>query len=142
MVFSAENMGVRMVGTDVHALGHSDLNGFLFAPVGEESGGMTLTVLSTLARLEIDPWREAGRLATLPTAVAVDDLARVIATTPASHWSLPDAAIIAERLVALLPSRDGESVTSTPSVPDERRRSMGWSIAMLLAAAVLAATFI
>jgi hypothetical protein len=129
-----------MVDTDVYALGHSDLNGFLFAVVGEDSGGMTLTVLSALARLETDPWQEAGRLATLPTAVAVSDLARVIATTLASPWSFPDAAIIAERLIALLPSRDGGFVTPAPSVPAERRRSIAWVIAMMVAAAVLAAT--
>jgi hypothetical protein len=129
-----------MAGTDVYALRHSDLNAFLFAAVGEESGGMTVTVLSTLARLGTDPWQEAGRLATLPPAVAINDLARVLATTPAGPWSLPDAAIIAERLIALLPSRDGGFVAPTPSVPAERRRSTPWVIAMMLAAAVLAAT--
>jgi hypothetical protein len=62
-----------MAGTDVYELGHSDLNAFLYAAVGREASGMTLTVLSTLARVEIDPWQEAGRLADLPAAVAWQD---------------------------------------------------------------------
>jgi hypothetical protein len=137
---SAENLEASMAGTDVYALGHSDLNAFLFAAVGKESGGMMLTVLSTLARVEMDPWQEAGRLANLPTAVAIDTLARLIASTPASHWSLPDAAVIAKRLVALLPSRDSGAATPTPSVPAERSRSTIWIIAVMLVAALLAAT--
>ena len=38
----------------------SQFNDFLFAPMGNEKNGMLLTVLSALARLDVDPWREAG----------------------------------------------------------------------------------
>jgi hypothetical protein len=41
----------------------SDFDAFLFAPVGEERNGMLLSVLSALARLDVDPWQEAARLA-------------------------------------------------------------------------------
>jgi hypothetical protein len=44
-----------MTSIDAYALQHSDLNGFLFAAVGNEANGMTLSVLSALARLEMDP---------------------------------------------------------------------------------------
>ena len=44
-----------------YALGHSEYNAFLFAAVGEEKVG-TLTVLTALTRLGIDPWQEAARL--------------------------------------------------------------------------------
>ncbi len=73
---------------------------------------MVLSVLSALARLGMDPWQEAGRLATLPRSAAVEGLARIIAGMPASRWSLPDATSIAARLVALLPARGGDPSAS------------------------------
>ena len=93
-----------MADTNVFSLQYSSLNGFLFADVGVEPNGMTLSVLSTLARRGMDPWQEAERLAKLPRTDAVDGLAQIIATTPTSRWSLLDAKAIASRLVALLPA--------------------------------------
>jgi hypothetical protein len=90
---------------DVTALQRSDLNNFLFADVGTEANGMTLSVVSVFARLGSDPWREAGRLADLPKLEATDSLARTIADMPTSLWELPDAAVIAARLTGLLPVR-------------------------------------
>ena len=90
--------------TNVFSLQYSSLNGFLFADVGVEANGMTLSVLSVLARRGMDPWQEAERLAKLPRTDAVDGLAQIIAAPPASRWSLLDARAIASRLVALLPA--------------------------------------
>ena len=144
--------------TDAYALQHSDLNGFLFADVGVEASGMALSVLSALARLGMDPWQEAGRLATLPRSAAVDGLARIIADMPASHWSLPDATSIAARLVTLLPSRGGGSsagpairrakaatlaarlmppANSRPPARPASRMSGQWAIVLVLLGAVL-----
>jgi hypothetical protein len=98
---------------DVTALQRSDLNEFLFADVGTEANGMTLSVASVFARQGNDPWREAGRLAELPKADAIDHLARMIAGMPRSLWGLPDAGVIAVRLTRLLPvrpARGGHSV--------------------------------
>lgn len=103
-----------MSNTDAYALQRSDLNGFLFADVGVEASGMTLSVLSTLARVGVDPWQEAGRLAKLPRTAAIEGLARIIAAMPASLWSLADATPIAARLVALLPTRGSVSVIPSP----------------------------
>lgn len=95
------------------ALQHSDLDAFLFAEVGTERNGMTLTVVSTISRLGEDPWSEARRLSTLPRAAAVDYLTGIIARMPASPWALADATAIATRLVSLLP-KPGSS-TAKPS---------------------------
>jgi hypothetical protein len=96
----------------VFALGQSDLNGFLFASIGVEGSGMPLSVISALARLGLDPWKEAGRLAGLPPAVATDGLACLIAAMPASLWPMSVATPIAARLVALLPGHGaGHDVT-------------------------------
>jgi hypothetical protein len=91
--------------SDVTALQRSDLNEFLFADVGTERSGMMLSVVSLFARQGSDPWREADRLAELPKAVAADSLARSIAEMPQGRWNLPDAAVIAARLIGLLPKR-------------------------------------
>jgi hypothetical protein len=90
---------------DATALVQSNLNEFLFADVGTEARGMTLSVISVLARQGLDPWREAGRLADLPKADATNSLARTIAGMPQSLWNLPDATVIASRLIGTLPRR-------------------------------------
>src|ERR1700693_2122438 len=61
---------------------HSDLNDFLFASVGEEQNGVTLSVVSGLTRLGLDPWEEAARLTPLPKARAAEALATLIARLP------------------------------------------------------------
>lgn len=108
-----------MAHADAFSLQNSELNRFLFADVGIERNGSSLTVLSLLARLNRDPWREAGRLAKLPEAEASDSLARIIATMPASMWRLPEAAVIATRLVDLLPRH-----TAIPPILQAPRRKL------------------
>jgi hypothetical protein len=84
---------------------HSDFNGFLFAPIGDEEGGAPLSVLSALTRLDIDPWAEGARLAKLPKDAAVLALGALIARFPADRRrSVSDIDEIAARLVALLPN--------------------------------------
>jgi hypothetical protein len=82
--------------------GH-EFDSFLFAPIGEEKNGMLLSVLSALARKDIDPWREAARLSRLPRAAATDSLCAMIAALPADVAHPADPRSIAERLIALLP---------------------------------------
>jgi hypothetical protein len=84
---------------------HSDLNDFLFASVGDEENGMTLSVVSALTRLGIDPWEEAARLAVLPRALAIEALAPRIALVPIGRTQLSGNFAIAQRLVELLPAR-------------------------------------
>jgi hypothetical protein len=81
----------------------SEFNPFLFAPVGEDMNGMVLSVLSALARLNIDPWQEAAKLAGLSRDAATKRLASVIATLPDGSSTHLDSGTIAARLIALLP---------------------------------------
>ena len=87
---------------------------FLFASVGDEENGMPLTVLSALARLGVDPWDEAGRLAALPRTAATEALAEMIATLPAVGAQRSRASDIAALLVQLLPTADTPA-SSTPA---------------------------
>ena len=72
-----------------YSLVHSEFNGFLFALVGQEKSGMQLTVLSALARLGFDPWREAARLSELTKEAATSALAAVISELPEGNWKSP-----------------------------------------------------
>src|SRR5436305_2548591 len=90
------------------ALGHSPYNAFLFAAVGEEQIGMPLTVLSALARLGFDPWKEAARLSALPRETAARAFAVTIAMLPEGNWTASESETIATRLVSWLPRQGTE----------------------------------
>ncbi|GEO37395.1 hypothetical protein GGE65_005192 [Skermanella aerolata] len=84
-------------------LHHSDLQEFLSAPVWDEKSGTPLSILSAMARLGMDPWGEAARLAEMPRAGAAAALAAILARLPRSEPELPDYFRISERLVQFLP---------------------------------------
>ena len=92
---------------DVFAMQSSRLNAFLHAAVGVELNGSSLTILSMLARLGLDPWQEAARLAALPRAAATAKLAQDIGQMPMRHDGHDAAQVVAARLVRLLPDSFG-----------------------------------
>jgi len=94
-----------MVLRPEYALGHSEFNDFLFAFVGVEKNGIQLTVLSALARLDLDPWGEATRLSTLTREAATSALAAAICALPEGQWNAQDSRSIASRLVGHLPNQ-------------------------------------
>jgi hypothetical protein len=72
-----------------------EFDDFLFAPIGEDRNDMPLSVVSALARLDIDPWQEADKLARLPRETATQRLASLIAALPEG----PSAHLAPERLL-------------------------------------------
>ena len=76
---------------------------FLFAGIWYEHGGMRLSVLSALARMDFDPWEEAARLATLPTPEAERTLVSTLNLLPGHPQRSAETETLAARLVALLP---------------------------------------
>ena len=89
-----------------------EFDDFLFAPIGAEKNGMLLSVLSALARLDIDPWQEAAKLAGLPGETATHRLASLIAELPDEPSPHPDPVTIAARLIALLPRPTNPNIAS------------------------------
>ena len=83
---------------------------FLFALVCEDTNGMRLSVISALARMNVDPWEEATRLAAMPKEIAEKTLLSILDLVSGRSWKSPEAAAIAARLVRLLP-QPGEVVT-------------------------------
>jgi hypothetical protein len=121
---------------------HSEFNEFLFAPVGEDENGTELTVLSALARLDIDPWAEAARLSALPRETAGRALAAAIAVLPEGHWTGSDASAIAARLVNRLPSR-GAAPAKPPSGESGRgNEAKSWITAGLVCIVFFAAVLL
>jgi len=75
---------------------------FLHATIGDDDG-MPLTVLSALARLDVDPWEEAAKLTRLTEKCAVVQLAALLGALRHGRLLGPDPAGIAAPLIALLP---------------------------------------
>jgi hypothetical protein len=117
---------------------HSELNDFLFAPLGEEESGAPLSVLSALTRLDMDPWAEAARLAAMPREAAVGVLVPLIARFPKEQRTSAEVRDIAGRLAELLPLR---RLAAFPAVArsDHRRsrRPIKWLIWLGLGVALI-----
>ena len=108
----------------------SRYDAFLFASVCE-ANEMTLSVLSVLARQDVDPWQEADRLAQLSRDQAINSLASKIWKSNSERWSPSEASILAVRLVELLPSH-GRPPSSPPWTDDGNGRLTFWVVAGML----------
>ena len=90
----------------------SGFDDFLFAVVGEDRNGMPLSVVSMLARVDLDPWQEAATLATLPAEMAALRLASLLAALPKHTFQQSSPETTAARLIALLPHRPNPNTLS------------------------------
>ena len=94
----------------------SEFNNFLYAPIGVDQHGENLSVVSALARLDLDPWKEAAKLAKLPGNLATQNLSALIVALQEIPSARQDPGKIAARLVALLPGTRNMEVTRTLAV--------------------------
>jgi hypothetical protein len=81
----------------------SQFDAFLYAPIFESSSEIPVSVLSALARQNLDPWMEAAELARLPRVTAITKLTALIASISTGDSGRRDPADNAARLFALLP---------------------------------------
>jgi hypothetical protein len=109
-----------------------EFNDFLFAPIGDDRNGMVLSVLSALARLDLDPWQEAAKLAGLPGETAVRRLTSLIAALPDRSTAYPDSGRIASRLITLLPHRDRSASASRMSFLGVPKAINPWTVAYVV----------
>ena len=91
----------------------SEFDDFLYAAIVADRNESPLSVLSALARLNLDPWQEAAELSELPKGIAAARLKRLIARLPRGRWDEADLGAIADRLIALLPSLPAELLKSS-----------------------------
>ncbi|WP_113912977.1 hypothetical protein [Roseovarius dicentrarchi] len=88
---------------------------FLYASVGEDRHGYVVTVLSTLARLGVDPWNEIAELVTLGREAARARLGTLLARFRDVPALASDHGKVARDLSQLLP--DGPTSGSLKRVP-------------------------
>jgi hypothetical protein len=113
-------------------LPRSEFDEFLFAPICADSNGMTLSVLSMLARTGVDPWGKAAELARLPRETANAAVASFIAALPNGLVSPGDIAASAARLSALLPRGSSRNAVSSQSITGANSLNSTHVIAIVL----------
>jgi len=128
-----------MSASDVLHPDGSDYDAFLFAEVGEDSTGASVTVLSALARLNLEPWTEARELSRLGRESAQKRLAihfQAITDIPALAGASEDSAA---KLVSLLPKRTPLRVSKSPEARTKSfpKLSMSWPTMALVGVVVL-----
>jgi hypothetical protein len=97
---------------------HVKFDAFLYAVILEEQSGVSLTVLSLLARHDLDPWEEAAKYARSPRGEAVTSLSDLLAGV--IPYSFMDERVCTEalRLLSMLPPPDSaHPVTQNPMWP-------------------------
>ena len=99
-----------------YLLAQSEFNDFLFAFVADEKNDQDLTVISLLARLDLNPWEEAARLSELLKRSAIDELAAMIARESSEDLQPSDPQSIATRLVGFLPKHRAQP--ARPKLPN------------------------
>ena len=107
-----------------------EFDDFLFARINADSEETPLSMLSVLARLGLDPWEEAAKLAQLPPASAAQRLVSLIATIPSAY---PDPGTVSNRLICLLPSPPGLTVPRRPKFGFNDLLSTRWAVGIALA---------
>ena len=112
----------------------SQYDAFLFASL-YETEEMTLSVLSVLARQDIDPWQEAARLTQLSRDQAINSLASKIWKSDSERWSPSEAGTLAVRLIDLLPSH-GQPRYSPPRADDGNGGLAFWLVAGMLSMSI------
>jgi hypothetical protein len=80
-----------------------EFDAFLFAQAGEDRAGTPISVVTLLARLDLDPWQEAARLAALAPEIAAVTVTSVLEALPNASLNPRDNVSLAVRLVAMLP---------------------------------------
>ncbi len=109
---------------------------FLYASVGEDRNGFVVTVLSTLARLGLDPWQEAAELTTLGRDAARSRLETLLARFRDVPTLTSDHRRVAQDLSQLLPeSRTSGSLKRVAStVADDRPGKNGviWAVLTII----------
>ncbi|MCC6007785.1 MAG: hypothetical protein JJU40_08915 [Rhodobacteraceae bacterium] len=132
-----------MPGTEQYGQRGTPFDGFLYAPVGVDRGGNTVSVLSALARLGLDPWDEAAELSDLPRDGARNRLGSLLTRFGDVPALGRDQGAIIPRLVDLLPSASGRQGGQRRTAVPQGVRAIGLGpiVAILLVVLFLAQTF-
>lgn len=89
----------------------AQFNAFLRSGLWLDRDETPLSVLSALARLDVDPWEEAAHLAALPQSSASAKLAAMLANLPGGPTIRRDLDAICVRSISLLSCPAGAQQT-------------------------------
>jgi hypothetical protein len=95
----------------------SEFDTFLYASVEEHGDGPMLSVLSALARLDVDPWQEAAKLSQMSRDKAAWRLAALIEALPGNPPTDIHCKVVATRLIALLPRQIAIGIKVPEKIP-------------------------
>lgn len=115
---------------------------FLAATIGHDVRGEAVSVLSMLARLDLDPWREAADLAAMPDSTARKRL-DILMTRFTDVPSLgSERGKIISALLGFLPRRPSLAMSSVPGVSDQEpvlpiNAQFSWGIVAVVALGLL-----
>lgn len=110
---------------------------FLFAWVWDEPRGMRLSVVSALARMNLDPWEEAARLAALPAPDAESALVSTLNLLPGHPQTSPETGVLAARLVALLPKARATTTAKVAAITaGHEQQTSHWLVWLCIAIAM------
>ena len=129
-----------MSASDVLHPDGSDYDAFLFAELGEDRNGAAVTVLSALARIDLEPWNEARELSNL----AREDAQVRLTTHFEAITDIPALALASEgraaKLVSLLPKREPlrASKSREAGTDNSPRISISWTTMAIVGVVVLA----
>ncbi|KPQ05618.1 MAG: hypothetical protein HLUCCA12_14605 [Rhodobacteraceae bacterium HLUCCA12] len=116
---------------------------FLFATVGKDLNDNSVTVLSTLARLGLEPWEAASDLASVTRDEARSRLGGILARFSDVPALKADHIAITDRLIELLPAagchRSGSAMDGGSSV---NKKSIGPIIGIVLLVLFLVQTLL
>lgn len=110
---------------------------FLHASVGEDRNGTVVTVLSTLARLGLDPWTETADLVALGRQAGRARLELLLARVRDIPALGSDRMTVARNLSLLLPDSPRGLMPATPSAAGIRGLSVGAVLTILAILVVL-----
>jgi len=105
---------------------NSEFDHFLFSSIGDQENGAPLSVLSMLARSDIDSWQEAARLAQMPRELAARSVASTIERVTNGRWGQSKSKLIAARLVERLPSHGSLILANQGSAQTFRSPALIW----------------
>ncbi len=109
-----------MEQTSVRASYGTPYRAFLFAVVGEDAdNGLTVSMLSALARQDLDPWEMAEALARMGEDAAVERCAELLKALPCVQPGHEQRVVLAQGLVALLPTAAAARSVARPAVEGE-----------------------
>ena len=123
----AADMGDHQINRGLFSLG-TEFNDFLYERIGAGPWDTQVSVVSALARMDLDPWAEAKRLSQLPDESATLSVSSMLSRLPEAGMAIGGHQQTARRLVQLLPKKFAGNQPDAAPAREPRSRTLPWLI--------------